>query len=777
MNFNELMNDDTCQILLAIIVGIVICYFIFGAGSGSCNRDGFSVGGQSCLDTQISTVDCSRLASRGESACKSAGCGWVPARHLPGAVQPACDAYLLSLADTTGADGPCHNVTIGNLGGNDSNQACCDAIRNNGGCDISNIDQPLSGQINEEQIICQREFPPATTAAGSCVGQPGQSNTAACQAFNSQTVQNRQHLCGEHANCMWVPQTDPAAGGAGGQSLPVEEIRERNIRDSIKNMIRKVAIGNLNQNIPQELDNIHETSATSFNRLFHIGRELNMEFIILVNTDNVVSLNKRDFIDLINNIYISSPEVDNSDTQKRIKLGNMFDPYARLSADDKKEIYCSKNTLTTSNDGQEKYDQLLKMRSTDEVDLSGNLSCAGQDGWESTTNKMYGIPLDAGSGMGIMTEYGNMINHSLEIPAGMRWDDGARANMITAIDGVLDITSIGSFPRYNKNQMVISDKFDISDFPYDRIAKPKYIEIVIKQSIFNIRGDRTQNSNMIGGGNYKLLFMDGMSSNGTPYNERIDAFNQSNLYDAYYKNLFFVQYLIFKIFLGTGRYVPRLTSFLVTDPGKRNNDIGTREYDPPPDWYDNQDPDGALNNMCTSSGRDYLVLGLLKDGMVSGSRNKHTIGQRPTAFPPRTETSIDRNGSIFTQGANRNSTFDFTPQSQEEYLDQYPVPAPAPAPATPAAPATQACNAIPGVNNVFATGQGCEWINPSLYNHKQCEDFVTSDRYVCETGVEEEINGVNRTGLGYCRHKKTSSGSAMRCTEPLPNRTGVEDLR
>jgi len=57
MKLAELMNDDTCQILLAIIVGIVICYFIFGScSSGTCNRDGFSVGGERCNDymTRIS---------------------------------------------------------------------------------------------------------------------------------------------------------------------------------------------------------------------------------------------------------------------------------------------------------------------------------------------------------------------------------------------------------------------------------------------------------------------------------------------------------------------------------------------------------------------------------------------------------------------------------------------------------------------------------------------------------------------------------------------------
>jgi len=56
MKLQEFMNDDTCQILFAIIIGIVVCYFIFGSGaSGSCNRDGFSVGGP-CEPTDIQNM-------------------------------------------------------------------------------------------------------------------------------------------------------------------------------------------------------------------------------------------------------------------------------------------------------------------------------------------------------------------------------------------------------------------------------------------------------------------------------------------------------------------------------------------------------------------------------------------------------------------------------------------------------------------------------------------------------------------------------------------------
>ena len=58
MKLSEFLNDDTCQIFLAIIVGIVICYFIFGSCSTGCSRrDGFSVGGQSCDVADIAAME------------------------------------------------------------------------------------------------------------------------------------------------------------------------------------------------------------------------------------------------------------------------------------------------------------------------------------------------------------------------------------------------------------------------------------------------------------------------------------------------------------------------------------------------------------------------------------------------------------------------------------------------------------------------------------------------------------------------------------------------
>ena len=90
MKLAEFLNDDTCQIFLAIIVGIVVCYFIFGSCS-TC-KDGFSVGGQNCIGTiedrpgtrpfQDGTPGGTRncTAIRDKSACESGlaeGCVWM----------------------------------------------------------------------------------------------------------------------------------------------------------------------------------------------------------------------------------------------------------------------------------------------------------------------------------------------------------------------------------------------------------------------------------------------------------------------------------------------------------------------------------------------------------------------------------------------------------------------------------------------------------------------------------------------------------------------------
>ena len=99
MKLSEFINDDTCQILLAIIIGIVICYFIFGQGIGSCNRDGFSVGAPCMSDSVHYDPICDRLLT--EDSCEDyvsgedlySRCQWIQGPPpAPGPVTPPAPA-------------------------------------------------------------------------------------------------------------------------------------------------------------------------------------------------------------------------------------------------------------------------------------------------------------------------------------------------------------------------------------------------------------------------------------------------------------------------------------------------------------------------------------------------------------------------------------------------------------------------------------------------------------------------------------------------------------
>ena len=89
MKLQEFINDDTCQILCAIILGIVICWFIFGQGCGCGN--GFSVGGP-CTgtpDDDNAQFSCNTWT---EDQCNNnplaRGCSWQAA-NAPAGTDPA----------------------------------------------------------------------------------------------------------------------------------------------------------------------------------------------------------------------------------------------------------------------------------------------------------------------------------------------------------------------------------------------------------------------------------------------------------------------------------------------------------------------------------------------------------------------------------------------------------------------------------------------------------------------------------------------------------------
>ena len=728
MNLNELMKDDTCQILLAIIVGIVICYFIFGQ-KGCGNKDGFSVGGQACTRISGASLPTGDTAPTACYGLRDTQCGMGPTTNICNwdrdATPPAtkCGQFIANFQDSVGRQGAQCRGRPDSLDAQDA-QCCAGSQFANSrlpgyrACLHHTLDNtPMKDMFN--QII---QF---KTDCDSNQGAGGQTVTA----------------------------------GAGGQSLPVEEIREMNIIESIKNMIGKVALGPSNQSIIDDLNRDTSTaSEATFNKLFRIGRQVDMEFIILINTQDAVSpLNRSSFSSIVEDINIKTADWRRTPTraQGSIKLGNMFDPYARLSTEVKKEIFCSKNTLTTSNDGQEKYDLLLKMRSTDEDDLISNLSCSGQPGWDAGsdvgTDKMYDIIHQSGTDNTNLTWYKNILTQMPQDPAYTPGCLGptcgtfvSDSTLLPRISEVFDPSSISTgIVSYNMNQMVIQDKsVDTDTFTPD---KPDYIEFEIHRTITNPRGSGADAQVNRAGTlkNYKLLFMDGMSSNGTPYIERIDAFNKYNLYNAYYKNLFYVQYLILKIFLGTDKYLPQSRSFLTTDPGKRNNPRLSnhgdelRAYDPLPSWSGLSGENAATNSMCKESGRDYLVLGLLRTdgrnhGILTGSQ-----------FAPNID-NIDGNGTIISESEATGLKFDFTQQSAAEYLSQNSpdvVVAPVAPPVPPVAGGPGECNSLLASTEIAHTyddgtilrGAGADILCKTRDNLADCNDVDRNLPYLnCE---------------------------------------------
>jgi hypothetical protein len=213
-----------------------------------------------------------------------------------------------------------------------------------------------------------------------------------------------------------------------------------------------------------------------------------------------------------------------------------------------------------------------------------------------------------------------------------------------------------------------------------------------------------------------------------------------------------------------------------------DNSGGGRNYDTPPVWVN--DPSVEVqNSMCAESGRDYLVLGLLKSGGPNHV-DYRTFSPEMLAYRRdnidrfRVADGIDGNGTIISEsprfdcvlGDTSDSCntgpglkFDFRQQLAEEYLLQNSPPVVdcvetgntaadclanctvATATVTTSAanggtpcigdytcmPGDGACTAPAPISCdskrfIFNTGQGCEWldINNGEYDHKSCEEFV-----------------------------------------------------
>ena len=381
MKLQEFMNDDTCQILFAIIIGIVVCYFIFGScgscgSSGSCNRDGFSVGA-------------------------------------------TCDTYFDEMI--TNCDEGDGNLTQSDLNPDLITDRCAQAVNSYtmartrcvldqlGSIDRLSVQDPqLTTELRQsiDRVIprynaspCEsRAFSPATCGSRTVGVGPLPPLRVNCE------------INAEGDACIAVPAPAPAGAGASltdpdsvAISLgpppeligtPGQVLLIQNIKRDVEYQVSRIT----GEDPPKEFSSIDEAKVWLQRFAPTIGNFV--EFRILVNDKNLdgtPNLDRQYLVDNLDNIfqinmsmlsmstfyntnYIdteydpTSSVRDAKNKVNKMNLTNITDTYSSMTPNNKKEIYCNNYTLKSESD--EYIDPLLKLISLDMMDPgTENITC------------------------------------------------------------------------------------------------------------------------------------------------------------------------------------------------------------------------------------------------------------------------------------------------------------------------------------------------------------------------------------------------------------------
>lgn len=654
MKLAELMNDDTCQILLAIIVGIVICYFIFGTGCGSCNRDGFSVGGQSCIggatqDGRLcadlretaclrNAVDCTWTPGEGAAAAQGTGCSEIgpSGQSFLSEITTTCQigegedgAEAVNFFDQTGRMNPAFQYT----------SECCELIRN--------IPSGCRAQDSElDTIIDQND-----------------QNTL------RNDLDTMTNMCDAQAYAA-APLPPPAATAA---------VKYSYILQDMANAITSLSGPGFDTGI---FDDMKDTSGkyvanyTNFNDMRTIAEEKGIYFQLLMNdhTTDPEKVNKG-YTDQYNSIAFARSESpltiitsDNAEigyeittegapqdgaadygyrnASTTLRLGDLFGTYALAPQQVKKDSYCKRNSMTIAT-GIQKIDPLLKMKSRTFLNDKGYAYCKSpyfpnvcRDQQAPITNR------PARCEFFIANE--NLEPNKNDIPDATEL---SRPNNMVAEEllKISDDPTKGSGDRadieylvfnYNNNrdrllpngirnqyELIMNDSsfsLDLSKYTNDPLTKLIHVDgndIDISSHInFHtvsglvtdrgpgadrqtrpVRFELPPNSN-----HYTLIKAFGMSQNifGDIYVANAMGDPGNDYVNNYYSNLLQIQYLITKIIIGTDRYLGRNLNIY-----NKNVQVTDQLYSSPsqrpslPDDFDYID-----NDICAVQGRDWLLL-------------------------------------------------------------------------------------------------------------------------------------------------------------------------
>ena len=571
MKLQEFMNDDTCQILFAIIIGIVVCYFIFGScgSSGSCNRDGFSVGGP-C--TGGATEEGRICENMGETACIRNGrdCSWRSPAPAPapagGTTDPVqmCDQFILdldaSMPDGTGSQSDCDSQQPSVAG---ARQECCfgEFPRTDGGITLMTPDNPnyracsdaslttLKTGLDLFRTTCRSNFPtgdprvqtaPAgaggTDPAGTAlIGTPGQ--VLLIQNIKRDIEYQVSRITGEDPGSLNFASINETR-------LHLENDRwagTRTISDAFKRINFDVLVNDKNidgsenqdkiylRTNPDQIFDLYQGGLQDLNRLHDLNK-----YFLSRKIDTHATTDSNSQLVVASRASVLEPQ----DTKNIHEMGYT---YGQLTLNNQKAIYCNDYTLRDDS-GTEYIDPLLKIISDGMIQ---DPTCPGGAMDFGTLNNNYQIQPS-------QTDTNNMAEKDF-IPVIMK--KIAINKGIPNADASMGFVSPTTHVYSSLNPELLYSDLDV----------PRQINNDGKIPIPIIFPGMTHRNGKIGTSHWEPEIVIGMSGlgitneNSNPYhrNTPIDESNINNTADQIYlKNLLWFQYYFARLFFGSDTYVP-----------------------------------------------------------------------------------------------------------------------------------------------------------------------------------------------------------------------------
>ncbi len=564
MKLTEFLNDDTCQILLAIIVGIVICYFIFGSCSTGCSRrEGFSVG--------VPFTDEQYNANPNGNLCKLGIEGHFADPDLSNC-DPS-DPNTASIQCCTGGDGD--RDDFNSFMGRDFV--------------LQNCSEDIQQQLNNYQERCNQLLEPGEPVEPVDPVDPVDPGPSACisgQTFNAGHDNPGFDPCSPCNQCNGVDDygiktnCTPTTNSVCNTLEDIVANRNISIAQDMRRMLLQLMVGDSSDKTTLNSMSMEpEVINTTIQSILAMSSSYDLHFIVLQNTPATTlsqqrrTANLQNFVDRVNimpgNIGINVPLVLNG-PQSEYSTYNLYNSLSKLPVEIQQILYCQRNTLSLREG--DFYDPLLKVKTNS---LPTDFSC--DEPFDTETVAMTKSLL--------LSNYMRKLNIST--------GNTSLGSLYTGQNSLFADTGVNQL-------MVVSQSEDKSS---DNLLT---LDVRVSGN-YTYNLDETT-SVSLPDGFFTLLFTNGMSENGTPYDslgdtiqEVISDYRELGIDESeinimiWYLSLYTLQYYILKLFMGTDNAfgnTPQLdfTSSSVSGGSTR--------------------PDS--NPLCTQSGKDYYIMGLVK---------------------------------------------------------------------------------------------------------------------------------------------------------------------